>query len=66
MRKLTELEKELVEKLRIIWNDKEFIIGVLTFLDSDEERKYVLDFIQSKEDVTSDDIIYLVLSIRQT
>lgn len=66
MRKLTEVEKELVEKLRIIWNDKEFVIGVLSFLESDEERKHVLDFIQNKNDVTSDDVIYLVLSIRQT
>ena len=66
MRKLTEVEKELVEKLRIIWNDKEFVIGVLSFLESDEERKHVLDFIQNKNDVTSDDVIYLVLSIRPT
>ena len=66
MRKLTEVEKELVEKLRIIRNDKEFVIGVLSFLESDEERKHVLDFIQNKNDVTSDDVIYLVLSIRQT
>lgn len=66
MRKLTDVEKELVEKLCIIWNDREFVIGVLSFLESEEERKYVLDFIQSKKDVTSDDVIYLVLSIRQT
>lgn len=66
MRKLTEVEKELVEKIRAIWNDKEFVIGVLSHLKDDEEREELIEFIDSNDDVTSEQITLFALDISQT
>lgn len=66
MRKLTETEKELVKKLRGIWNDKEFVIGVLSHLKDDEERGEIIEFIDSNDDVTSEQIDLLSLDISQS
>lgn len=66
MRKLTEVEKELVEKIRVIWNDKEFVIGVLSHLKDDEEREELIEFIDSNDDVTSEQITLFALDISQT
>lgn len=63
MRKLTETEKELVKKLRDIWNDKEFVIGVLSHLKDDEERGEIIEFIASNDNVKSEDVVLLSLDI---
>ena len=63
MRKLTETEKELVRKLRAIWNDKEFVIGVLSHLKDDEERGEIIEFIDSNDNVKSEDVVLLSLDI---
>ena len=66
VRKLTEVEKELIEKLRSIWNDKNFVIGVLSYLKNDEERSKLIEFIDSNDDVTSEQIDLLSLDISQS
>lgn len=66
MRKLTEIEKELVKNLRGIWNDKEFVTGVLSHLKDDEERGEIIEFINSNDDVTSETITLLALDISQS
>lgn len=63
MRKLTETEKELVKKLRDIWDDKEFVIGVLSHLKDDEERGEIIEFIASNDNVKSEDVVLLSLDI---
>lgn len=63
MRKLTETEKELVKKLRDIWDDKEFVIGVLSHLKDDEERGEIIEFIASNDNVKSEDVVPLSLDI---
>ena len=63
MRILTETEKELVKKLRDIWNDKEFVIGVLSHLKDDEERGEIIEFIASNDNVKSEDVVLLSLDI---
>lgn len=65
MRKLTEVEKELVKKLRDIWNDKEFVIGVLSHLKDDQERSELIEFIGSNDDVTSEAVTLLAMDISQ-
>lgn len=66
MRHLTKVEKELVKKLRTIWNDKEFVIGVLSHLKDDGERGEVIEFIDNNDDVTSEQIDLLSLDISQS
>ena len=60
---LTKTEKQLIQVLRDIWDDKEFVLGVVTDLETDEERQAVLDFIKSNDDVTTEDIVLLALHI---
>lgn len=63
MRKLTETEKELVKKLRDIWNDKEFVIGVLSHLKDDKERGEIIELIDSNDNAKSEDVVLLSLDI---
>lgn len=60
---LTKTEKRLMDALRNIWDDKEFVIGVLTDLETDEERQIVMDHIESNDNVTSEEITLLSLFI---
>ncbi len=64
--KLTDIERQLYKKLVEIWDDVEFHIGILAHLKNDEERQQVLDFIQSKMDITSDDVFYYVLTMEKS
>ena len=64
MSKLTTIEKELVKKLYTIWDDDEFVLGIICDLDDDYERKFVLDFIKTTDDVTPEQIILLALNIK--
>lgn len=57
MNTATSLEKELRKELIQLWNDDEFIDGVLAFARTEEERKSVLGLIYSNKDITSDDVL---------
>lgn len=64
--KLTETEKHLYKLLLSIWDDNDFIIGVLNALEDDDECKEVIEFIESKEKVTASEITLLSLDISQS
>lgn len=64
--KLTETEKKLYEMLLKIWDDTDFLVGVLNSLKDDEEREEVIEFIESNDDVTSEQITLLSLDISQS
>ena len=61
--KLTKTEERLVDKLLAIWNDAEFVAGVLAYLESDVERQTMLDYIAKTDNVTPDDLALLALFI---
>lgn len=42
-------EKELHEELTKMWDDPDFARGALCYLDTDEQRKKVLDRVQNGE-----------------
>ena len=64
--KLTETEKKLYEMLLKIWDDTDFLVGALNSLKDDKEREEVIEFIESNEDVTSEQIDLLSLYISQS
>lgn len=66
MEKLSDTEKQLLELLSAIWNNSDFIIGVLNSLKNDDERKEVIEFIENNDDVTSEQIDLLSLDISQS
>lgn len=66
MEKLSDAEKQLLELLSTIWNNPDFIVGVLNSLKDDDERKEVIEFIENNDDVTSEQIDLLSLDISQS
>lgn len=66
MEKLSDTEKQLLELLSTIWNNPDFIVGVLNSLKDDDERKEVIEFVENNEDVTSEQIDLLSLDISQS
>lgn len=61
--KLTKTEERLVDKLLEIWNDAEFVAGILAYLESDAERQTMLDYIAENEKATTEDLVLLSLFI---
>ena len=45
----SELSKQLYEKLKCIWNFDNWSLGVISTLKTDEERKIILEMIESGE-----------------
>ncbi len=66
MEKLSDTEKQLLELLSTIWNNPDFIVGVLNSLKDDDERKEVIEFVENNDDVTSEQIDLLSLDISQS
>ena len=63
MARITPTEKQLISMLKEIWNDKDFVIGIITDLETDEERQVVIDYIKNADDVTPEDLVLLSLHI---
>ena len=61
--KLTKTEERLVDKLLAIWNDAEFVAGILAYLESDAERQAMLDYIAETDNAAPDDLALLALFI---
>lgn len=61
--KLTRTEEQLVDELLAIWNDAEFVTGILAYLEEDEERQIMLDYIDKNEDVSTEELVLLSLFI---
>lgn len=60
-----ELKAELIQALRKIFDDKDFVLGVLCDLGSDKDIQTVLDYIHQNKDAKAEDIISLSLSIAE-
>lgn len=58
-----ELKKELIKELRKVFDDKEFVIGILCDLRSDEDIETLLTYIQKNENIESQDIILFAMNI---
>lgn len=60
---MTKTEELLVKKLFAVWNDAEFVCGVISNLETDEERQAVLDYIKDNDGASAEDISLLALHI---
>ena len=58
-----EKKTELIEALKKICDDYDFIIGIRSLLKNDADIDEVLDYIRNNENLTSSDIILLSLEI---
>lgn len=60
---LTPKEKELVALAKTIWDDEEFLIGILCDAKTAEDQQLVIDNIICGKLVTSDDVILFCLEL---
>lgn len=58
-----ELKNKLIDKLKTISEDREFILSVINSARHIEDRKAIIDFIDSGENVTYENIILLALTL---
>ena len=55
--KTNKLSKELIDELKKISEDKEFIAGVLLDVENDEDKLTLLEYIRKGEDVNYSQVI---------
>ena len=52
----TGIEKELIDILRNMWDDDEFVTGTRLYLKTDEDREWMIEAIKEKEVATPSDV----------
>lgn len=60
----SEISYELVERLKSVYNDNDFILAVLMYAKSEYDRKIILDFINS-QNANDEQITLLALKLYQ-
>ncbi len=67
MTDLSNTAKQLISELKKIWDDQDFILGVMSNARSEDARRKLLDYIhiakRMGDSVTSDDMLMLSLTI---
>lgn len=60
---LTPTEKRLIALAKAIWDDEEFLSGILCDAKTEEDQQTIIDGIEKGELVTSDDVILFGLEL---
>lgn len=60
---MESIEKTLEKKLRELFDDDEFVLGIMTYARHINDRKAILDFINRGEDVTDESVIVLAIEL---
>lgn len=55
----------LIELLKNIFDDKDFIGFVTSCFKTEDEKKQMIEFIKNNKNISSEEITLIVLSIRQ-
>ena len=61
--KLTPIEEKLVRKLLGIWKDKEFVLGIISYLSTDTERQAIIDVIDKSKNIKPEQLTALAINI---
>lgn len=59
----TKIKDKLIEKLKTISDDREFLLSVINSARHIEDRKTVIYFIDNAENATYEDVILLALTL---
>lgn len=57
------LEKELERRIRQIFDDDEYVLGIKIAAYDDEDRQTLIDFIDKGEDVTVESVLVISLNL---
>lgn len=53
----TDLGKQVFDRIKNIWDDKDFIIGTMLELNTEDKLQKMLDFLIKTKTTNSDDVI---------
>jgi len=53
----TDLGKQVFDRIKNIWDDKDFIIGTMSELNTEDKLQKMLDFLIKTKTTNSDDVI---------
>lgn len=69
MRNLTETENLLMGELRNIYNNRDFVVGVMSDIPGKKEQNIMLDFISTAkkrgDKITSEHLICLAIALKR-
>lgn len=65
MSKLSETSLKLIKKLEELWNDREFVIGIMSDAVTEEERAEVLRFMETYDDVNVETVTVFAIRLAQ-
>ena len=63
MTHISEIEIEFASKLAEIWDDREFIIGMLSIIERNDDMRRIIDFIDAGVDVDVETVSVLALDL---
>jgi hypothetical protein len=61
--KPSKVTEELIQRLRKIYDDRDFILGILTYADNDTDRQKIIDFIDAGIDVDDETVSVLAIEL---
>lgn len=56
---MESVKRKLFDKLKAFHPDKDFVLGVISNVDTDENYQHIIDFMDKGKDVTIESIIAL-------
>lgn len=65
MMPLEGTSEKLFGALRALYNNRDFVVGAMSYARNDEDRKKLLDYIENSEDVTAESVLLLALHLSQ-
>lgn len=60
-----EIRRILIEKLKSIYHNKDFVVGILSNATHPDDRKEIIEFIDAGKDVSVENIILLSVYLDQ-
>lgn len=60
---MTKIKLQLFEKLCEFYDDKDFVIGVMSSAVSDDDARAILAYMNNGDDVTAENIILMALEL---
>lgn len=54
---------ELAKKLKTVYDNDNFILGVLTYADNEEDQKKIIEFIDKGQDVDDETVMVLAMDL---
>lgn len=63
MSNAVEIKEQLIEKLRTVSDDKEFLLSIINHARHVDDRKVLIEYLEKGEDVTYENLILLSLEL---